>query len=191
MTNQASSDADSGVGGKAHPEVIFHTVHGSHLYGFAHAGSDRDTFTVTTSRRSKARQRTTGVDDQITVGVNRFLDLATSGAHQYVEALFSPYKEWADTEAARHWRTLLESVRIAGVSEKFERTIRNFSYGDFKRRRHACRLSLALAELRAEGRMNPALMEQDALWCTQTATLHEGEDLAMILGVHQADTLAF
>jgi len=29
-----------------HDSYVFRTVHGSHLYGLAHAGSDNDTFAV-------------------------------------------------------------------------------------------------------------------------------------------------
>lgn len=165
-------------------EVIFTTIHGSRLYGFAHPDSDYDTFTVTTSRSPKAHQSIRDDSDHFTVGLGRFLDLATSGSHQSVEALFSPYKVWADTDAARQYRPMLESIRVGGVAEKFERTILKFSYGDFKRRRHACRLSLALDSLRVHGRMNPALNEWQIGWCNRTAEL-EGDDLAVALFVKE------
>jgi len=165
-------------------EEIFTTIHGSRLYGFAHEGSDRDVFTVTDSPARKARHRKVGHEDHLTVGIFHFLDLATSGSHQSVEALFSPYKVWADTDAARQYRVMLESIRVGGVAEKFERTIRKFCYGDFKRRRHACRLSLALDSLRLHGHMNPALNAWQIDWCTRTAEI-EGDDLARALYVKE------
>lgn len=163
-------------------EVIFTTVHGSRLYGFSHHGSDYDTFTVTTSRAVKSKQTIVGHEDQFKVGLARFLDLATSGSHQSVEALFSPYKVWGTGPAAEQYKPMIVSIRVGGVAEKFERTIRKFSYGDFKRRRHACRLSLALDSLRVYGRMNPALNEFQIGWCNRTAEL-EGDDLAKALFV--------
>ena len=95
-------------------ETIFTTTHGSRLYGFAHADSDFDTFTVTDSTSRRVKQSVDGEgNDRAIVGINRFLNLAVSGSHQSVEALFSPVKEWADTDSARKWRTLIRFVRDA------------------------------------------------------------------------------
>ncbi len=168
-------------------EIIFTTIHGSRLYGFAHAGSDFDTFTVTDSTSQRVKQSVDGEgNDRAIVGIDRFLSLAVSGSHQSVEALFSPVKEWADTDSARKWRTLIESVKIGGpdVFEKYERTIRKFSHGDFKRRRHAVRLRLNLDELRMSQRIDrvrltPAMVSH----CTVLAERFEGDDLAGELGV--------
>lgn len=165
---------------------IFTTPHGSRLYGFAHAGSDVDTFTVTDSRSRKVSQSVQGDDDRCVVGVHRFLELAMGGSHQSVEALYSPLKMWADTDSARQWRPLLESVRVGGgeVSAKFERTIRKFSHGNFKQRRHAARLSLHLMEIRQCGRIvNVRLQPAQVEWCARVAEQHQGQDLAVILGV--------
>ena len=93
--------------------VIFETIHGSHLYGLNHAGSDVDLLSVYDFKRPKASHKITNELDHVRIGVFRFLDLAYSGAHQSVEALFSPYKEWTD----ERWRSMLENVRfiITGV----------------------------------------------------------------------------
>lgn len=163
-------------------QEIFTTIHGSRLYGFATGSSDRDVFTVTTSTSPKARQKIDGMDDTFTVGLTRFLDLATSGSHQSVEALFSPYKVWADTPAVHQYRPMIESIRVGGVAEKFERTIRKFAYEDFKRRRHACRLTLALDSLRIMGAMRPALTPWQVAWCNRTAAF-EGDTLVTALGL--------
>jgi hypothetical protein len=165
-------------------EVIFTTVHGSRLYGFAHADSDFDTYTVTTSTRTRVRQTVDEAgNDRVMVGLDRFLDLAYSGSHQSVEALFSPVKEWADTAASAHYRPMLDSIRIGGadVYAKYERTIRAFSYGDFKRRRHAVRLASNLRGLRYHGRFNPRLGRILTNYCTTTAHRFEGDDLAQEL----------
>lgn len=167
-------------------EVIFTTVHGSRLYGFAHAGSDYDTYTVTAATRGRLRQ-TVAPDgqDRVVADLDRFLELARSGSHQSVEALFSPVKEWRDTAAARRWRPLIEGTRITGgdVFEKYERTIRKFCHGDFKRRRHAVRLSMNLADLRANGRFNPRLTPEQIEEATRRATELSGGALAHMLGV--------
>lgn len=166
-------------------EVIFTTVHGSRLYGFDHAGSDHDTFVVTTSRSTKPEHTIDGADDRVVMGINRFLLLAMSGSHQSVEALYSPVKEW--THAGRVYRPLISAVSVYGgdVFEKYERTIRKFCYGDFKRRRHAVRLSLNLRELREFGRLESSeLTQPQVMYCNGSAKL-EGDELAHLLNVYK------
>lgn len=94
--------------------LIFETVHGSHLYGLAHAGSDRDVFRVYCSHdgRRRARQRVSSDTDVLSMSLDRFLELASSGAHQCVEAMFSPVKIWDPRFA--FLRPFVESHRVAG-----------------------------------------------------------------------------
>lgn len=168
------------------PEVIFSTVHGSRLYGFAHEGSDYDTFTVTTSRSRTIRQAVDAAgNDRVVVGLDHFLTLAAGGSHQSCEALFSPVKEWSET--GERYRPMLDSMRVTGrdVFEKYERTIRKFCYLDFKRRRHAARLTMNLTGLRVRGWFNPQLGRFSARYCTHLAETLSGDALAMRLGVHQ------
>lgn len=166
-------------------EIVFTTVHGSRLYGFAHEGSDFDTYTVTLSRSLKVHQTVDDEgNDRVRVGLWHFLDLATSGSHQSVEALFSPMKEWGP--AADQYRPMLEHMRIGGgeVFEKYERTIRRFCHGDFKRRRHAVRLMLNLDDLRWMGRVSwVRLSDLQVGYCTRLATDFEGDALARRLHV--------
>lgn len=166
-------------------EIVFSTLHGSRLYGFAHEGSDFDTFTVTTSRSTRVRQAVDAAgNDRVHVGIWRFLDLATSGSHQSVEALFSPLKEWGP--ASVQYRPMLENMLIVGgsVFEKYERTIRKFCYGDLKRRRHAVRLALNLDDLRITGRIGSVqLPDSQVAYCTRLATDLEGDALANYLHV--------
>ena len=171
-------------------EVIFTTVHGSRLYGFEHEGSDYDTFTVTDSTSPRAKQRIVGDHNHFEIGIHRFLDLAMSGSHQSVEAMFSPEKKWAVTEAARKWRPLIEGARVGGseVFDKYERTIRKFCYGDFKRRRHAVRLRYDLADLRQFGKLKSvrtsAPMVQ--LYSMIASSELDGDGLARQLGVYKS-----
>jgi hypothetical protein len=157
-------------------EVIFRTVHGSRLYGFAHAGSDSDTYVVTTSKRDRPRQHVNGDTDTVTVGWDTFLRYAMAGSHQSVEALFSPLKAW---ESHHELAPLIDGLRVAGgeVSAKYERTIRAFCFGDFKRRRHAVRLASNLGDLRECGRFNPVCSPWLRAHADQWAGMFEGEDL--------------
>lgn len=162
-------------------EVIFRTVHGSHLYGMAGPHSDMDIYTVTTSK-NRARQKVTGDTDSVVIGWDMFIQYAFSGSHQSVEALFSPYKEW---ESNHHLAPMLDGYRITGrsVFEKYGRTITSFAHSDdFKRRRHACRLWLNMQGLRWRGRFDPVMTEAEVLWATEMATSNlDGDELALLL----------
>src|SRR5690606_10557152 len=154
-------------------------------YGFDHSGSDRDTFTVTTSRATRAEHAITGANDSLTVGLNRFLWLAMSGSHQAVEALYSPVKAWG--RLRNQYQPLIESVSGFGGDgfEKYERTTRKFCYGDFKRRRHAVRLAFNLTELRQNGRLESSRLTQtQIIVCNRTAQM-EDDELARNLGVYK------
>lgn len=162
-------------------EIVFTTIHGSRLYGFDHAGSDYDHFTVTESYTQRARQRTSGDDDHVTVGIVEFLTMAYGGSHQSVEALFSSVKQWGP--AAGEWRAVLERSRVTGgdVFAKYERTIKAFCYGDLKRRRHAVRLSINLSQLREDGTIRPRLDDYERGKCGWLAEHYEGDELRRIL----------
>lgn len=151
---------------------VFSTVHGSHLYGLEHADSDQDVFTVTTSTAPRARQhiRLDGTDTAV-VGFDAFVRRAISGSHQSVEALFSPYQQWSSHLELQPY---LRGLRIGGaaVAAKYERTILAFSGGDYKKRRHAARLSLNLDQLRRHGRFCPVLNDLEKDYVSTVADLH-------------------
>ncbi|HEU5223052.1 MAG TPA: hypothetical protein VFU07_05150 [Candidatus Lumbricidophila sp.] len=164
------------------PEVIFSTVHGSTLYGLAHANSDRDVFTVTTSTRTKARHSVSLAedgtqDDRVSLSWNRFLHNAMQGSHQSVEAMFSTQQIW--NPKFLHLRPMILGTRIQGsdVFHRYERTIKAFAFGDFKRRRHACRLALNLSDLRSDGRFNPTLTPSQIDLVNRLANELEGRPL--------------
>ena len=162
-------------------EIIFTTPHGSRLYGLAHAGSDHDRFTVFADKR-RVRQRTDGNDDQVTMGLDSFLQLAYSGSHQSVEALFSKQKEWGP--AGEMYAPMLNNIRIGGpdVLRKYSRTIKSFCYGDFKRRRHAVRLTFNSNELSRTGTIERVtLTESRARMATKLAEQFEGDSLLALL----------
>lgn len=173
-------------------EVLFTTVHGSRLYGFSHSNSDYDSYIVTDSVSNKARNKIVGDNDTVTVGLSRFMELAYSGSHQSLEALFSPYKEY--TEEGLKYETYIENTRIFGgeVFEKYMRTIKKFSFGDYKRRRHAVRLAINLTELRRDGRFSPNLTSANIVFCNKVAeleneTLYEYISQISQISFHPAD----
>lgn len=162
-------------------EVIFTTIHGSHLYGLAGPFSDVDTYTVTTSS-GRARQKVDGVQDSVTIGWGAFLEYAYSGSHQACEALFSREKVWHSRE---YLQPFLDGVRVTGpdAMAKYRRTIVKFAHsGDFKRRRHACRLALNLDRLRRDGVFNPRMNKYEIAWANALATdMRPGGELASLL----------
>jgi hypothetical protein len=159
------------------PRVIFSTIHGSRLYGLATENSDHDEFTVTDSTRTHAMQTVWGDRDSTVVGFNTFLVRALGGSHQSVEALFSPYKMW--NPEFEHFKPFIENAVVCGgpVYAKYERTIRKFCFGDFKRRRHAVRLSYNLQDLRRQGRFNPVMSEMEQIFANDAALNMKGEEL--------------
>lgn len=163
-------------------DVIFSTIHGSHLYGLAHEGSDRDVFYITTSPRRKARHSYNEVGwGQARVGLDTFLLRIQEGSHQSVEALFSPCKIW--NPEYLFLKPMLDSYRVSGgeVFAKYERTIRKFCYGDFKRRRHAVRLQCNLSGMRRCGWFNPVLSDAERDCCNRLADRWQDDDLREIL----------
>lgn len=146
--------------------VIFRTIHGSRLYGLNHAKSDEDLMVVYDDERTALHVHR-GQDDTVHVGFNDFLNKALSGSHQSLEALFSPFKEWEQEQ----YRPFLEGiiVPVAGIREKYVRTIKRFSFGDFKLRRHAVRLAYSLVDLQKYGRFNPRLSPERVKESTQIA----------------------
>lgn len=162
--------------------LIFSTVHGSHLYGLAHEESDLDVYEVYEGKSLKLRQSVSGKGDSVRGTLDAFLERAYTGSHQSVEALFSQKKDWAPGMFERYG-AMLNRLYIEGgeVFAKYERTIKKFSYGDFKRRRHACRLRLNLQDLREYGRFNPELTETQKVMCNAYAKVYEGDELWYVL----------
>lgn len=162
--------------------LIFETVHGSHLYGLAHSGSDRDLYKVYEGTGLHLKQSVHAGIDVVRGDLEAFVRRAQTGSHQSCEALFSPVKQYAPGMEER-WGPFLDGFRVTGrdVFEKYERTITKFCYGDYKRRRHAARLHLSLTGLRRDGRFNPQLDEDEVRWVTMMANAFTGDDLRNVL----------
>lgn len=153
--------------------TILETIHGSHLYGMAHADSDRDFFKVVSGKGRTTHTQKWGVDiTEMSLPV--FLTHVFEGSHQSCEALFSPLA-WIDPA----YEPLFKSIRVTGpdVFAKYRRTIKRFSFGPLKMRRHAVRLGLNLCCLKAEGRFNPVLTHDQRAVVFDLAERYEGDEL--------------
>jgi hypothetical protein len=149
---------------------LFRTVHGSRLYGLAHAESDNDWYTVVSKvKRAKARYSTHKVvdsEDSVVVDFGTWLDQCRKGVPQALEAMFSQMPVYDNIAALRAgWRCGTE------VYDTYFRTIKSFAFQEeYKKRRHALRLALNLNEMGRTGRFNPTLSEADARYISAMAT---------------------
>jgi hypothetical protein len=147
--------------------VLFSTPHGSHLYGMAHAGSDRDIFTVTASTSRTARQTISGGDDVTEMGFAIFAEYAKLGSLQSLEAMFSPM---ATVDAFPAFRASFYADGTR-VMDRYVKKVRQFAREPkFKSRRHALRLLLNLRDLQRYGRFDPRLSERQIEMITEHAT---------------------
>lgn len=75
--------------------VALATIHGSKLYGTSHAGSDDDRYIViddlSNTDSVKSKQSMKDGNDVLILGLKQYLDILSRGAHQSLEAKFSPY----------------------------------------------------------------------------------------------------
>lgn len=157
-------------------EVLFKTVHGSRLYGLAHAGSDDDFYTVVTKEpytgkgQGKARyakQTIVGDEDSMLVDLDTWVEMCKNGVPQALEAMFS------QMPLVDRLGSFRNSFRCGTeVYERYFRTIKSFALAEdetIKKRRHALRLALNLNELARYGRFNPTLSADDARYITNMA----------------------
>lgn len=157
-------------------EVLFKTLHGSRLYGLAHADSDEDWFTVvakkegTTSHTRKKYARQSIIDgiDSNVVDFGTWMVGCANGVPQYLEAMFS---DMATFDTLGEFRSSFYVTH--GAYERYFRTIKSFALAEedgIKRRRHALRLALNLQEIGRYGRFNPTLSPEDKAYITDMAT---------------------
>lgn len=162
--------------------VIYRTVHGSHLYGLAHAHSDKDYYQVVEPVKRKrykyAKQTIIGEDDTVTVDLGTWLRLCDKGVPQALEAMFSQMPEHDELAELRN------SYRVgpANMRDTYYRTMENFvQAGDFKRRRHALRLYLNLRQAMRHGRFNPTLTAKERYWTERVATRFSEESILRLV----------
>lgn len=139
---------------------LFHTVHGSHLYGLSHEGSDLDTYRVISGfggvRPHRVRHSVNKAQgtDVTTIGLSTFLHQCEEGVPQALEAMFS---ELATTDVLRDYRRSYR-VNPDKVRRTYKRTAKNFMLSDSpKKHKHALRLLINLQSALDTGRFDPTL----------------------------------
>jgi hypothetical protein len=140
-------------------QVLFKTVHGSHLYGLAHEGSDEDFYVVLSkvkiAKAKYAKQKIHDGVDTMTVDFGTWVGQCRDGVPQALEAMFSSMPEHDEIGAFRY------GFRVGTTAhERYLRTITSFAMNqDYKRKRHALRLALNFVDLKQYGRFNPTLTD--------------------------------
>ena len=139
-------------------ELLFRTVHGSRLYGTAHADSDYDWFEVYGFEKGRSKQKITGDLDVVRTSLDSFLWSASRGVPQFLEAMFSTQAE------VNKIRYITEVFRPGMVETRttYKRTIKSLwkkglETDNLKFCRHAVRLHLNLEQMEAGGRFDPTL----------------------------------
>jgi predicted nucleotidyltransferase len=142
--------------------LLFETPHGSHLYGLAHAGSDRDVFRVVEKRSNirahYAKQTISGVNDVMVMDLPTFLSYAARGVPQVLEAMYS---QQATLDLIPELREgFYPDLRL--TFRTYRRTTKHFlldgrEKDQPKRVRHAYRIALNFETLAETGRFNPTM----------------------------------
>lgn len=101
-------------------DVLMATIHGSYLYGTAHENSDLDCYVVTLNGKNTHKEFRTDngyILDVRRNSLERYVELVGYGAHQAVEAFYSPYAVWDTTSV---WYPFLRAQRtnLASFAKK-------------------------------------------------------------------------
>jgi len=138
--------------------LLFRTVHGSHLYGLNHPGSDNDYFEVYENvPRNKHRWAYQTIKDGLDVtqmNLSTWLHYCDMGAHQSLEAMFSNSPMFDTmTEFRQSYRlnTFNFVQRYLDTAYAFSRNM------ELKPQRHALRLMWSLQDGVEYGRFDPVV----------------------------------
>lgn len=146
--------------------ILLRSFAGSHLYGLARPESDLDYYEVHTEALAgglgKERKTVQTIVDGIditAVGLSHFIDLASSGSHQALDAMFSERIVLDEISAfRRNFRVGLNVVPV------YNRLIFDFvHFADVRKRKHAARLTFNLHDMAETGRFNPTLTPERAV----------------------------
>ncbi len=156
-------------------------MHGSHLYGLAHSGSDDDFYAVVNTRRNRrskwAKQSIVEGVDTTTVDLGTWVNMCQNGVPQALEAVFAG-KEFVHYESSGIREFRASFVMGESARDRYTRTIKNFLEDDsVKKKRHAVRLALNLRDGLRYGRFNPTLTPRLAIWVTYQAKTKTVEEL--------------
>lgn len=159
-----------------------YTIHGSHLYGLAHANSDTDRFIVADMSYPRPLQEVRGEEDIQVFPMRHFLHMIHEGNPVALEALWSPEAQMSPVMAE-----LSRSFRVgSGRAQHAFRSFIDMFIGDsgiekMKNRRHVLRIAMQLRQVMEEGRFNPVLPPQAVHLLTRIATRYEGDDFLPIV----------
>jgi len=159
-------------------ELLLRTVHGSHLYGLNHAGSDEDYYEVITSDVPRKKNLHTIVDgiDTTQVTFSGFFEMCYLGVPQALEALYSTK---ATVDKLSYFRDAFRPGRST-LTEYAHAMTQCIRQGDYKRRRHALRLALNLRSLMTYGYFNPTLTPEECAMISDIANRTKAEYLTAI-----------
>lgn len=168
---------------------IFETIHGSRLYGLNHADSDFDYYRVLPFGDShRTKHRIQGTEDTLTLTFPRFLQHASEGRPQALEAMYSGK---ATTDEISYIRSGFRPSQSA-VIDAYARTIRSFAFSNtYKKRRHALRLTENLNEFLERGSFNPTLLESVRTRINEDALTEEIEFLRVLASRSTLDLFHF
>jgi hypothetical protein len=146
--------------------LLLKSFAGSHLYGLSRPESDLDYYEVHTDSlaggpgmQRKAFQTIVDGVDVTAVGFSHFADLAASGSHQALDAMFSQKTLVDKIEAFR------ASFRVspATILPIYRGIIFKFVMQDTERKfKHAARLAYNLNDMMEFSRFNPTLTSERA-----------------------------
>ena len=156
--------------------LLLRTIHGSHLYGFAHADSDYDYFEVYDSPTGRwAKQTIEGNTDVLRTNLHTFMQYASTGTPQFVEAMysrkaevdllpfrFSFYPHYG--EAIRTYHRTIKALYMKGAEENND-----------KLKRHAWRLAFNLKMIEERKIFDPTTTESQRAFIMQHINEYPGE----------------
>lgn len=167
---------------------LYETLVGSHLYGLAHAGSDIDTMRIYTGTMGqsnrKGLQTITGDLDVLEFPLGAFVMMASRGAPQILEAMYSPIAAPSAIDGLR-WGFRADTA--AAVNSYRNRIARNFKKASsqpdpVKFYRHSLRRAWNLRDLLQNGIFNPMMSDKAReLAGNMLADCHSKEQFAELI----------
>lgn len=154
--------------------VVLRSIAGSHLYGLSRPDSDLDYYEVRSDSEKflygKQRKATQSIVDGIdvtAVSLSHFMDLALSGSHQALDAMFSEKTEIDEITALR------QSFRVgSAVLIPYSRIIRKFmEQAGPRKQKHAARIAYNLQEMLERQRFSPTLSPEKAAHVMEMSVL--------------------
>jgi len=159
--------------------LLLRSIAGSYLYGLSRPDSDRDFYEVHSEplentlghRERKTVQTIVDGVDITAVGLSHFVELASSGSHQALDAMFSERTEVDSLTGLRRgfrtgWNVIpVYSGTIVEIAAK----------PDPRKRKHAVRLAYNLHDMVETGRFNPTLSVKRAAHVLTVASLSDDD----------------